>query len=128
MSRPFLIREWVKIIWTYQSRLSEELSIKRLRSFLKLTNLADCFISLGVVFHNFIPRNMRAFCHFDFVYRESTSLLFTLDLVSCSCAIICLYFFLSEVFIFAFTNNPKHYAQNKIIIHTFELDKCRTHF
>ena len=55
---------------------------KHLRYFFNLVKKVECLISLGVILHKFIPRNIRPFCHFDFVYRGSTSLLFTLDLVS----------------------------------------------
>ena len=73
---------------TYQSALSEKFSIKRLRYSLGLVELDVYLISLGVIFHNFISRNIRVFWHFHFEHRGSTILLFTLVLVSCSCAII----------------------------------------
>ena len=71
-----------------KSELSEELNMKRLKYLLNLTSFADCFISLRVVFYLLIPRNIRKFCHFDFVYRGSTSFLYAVDLASCSCVII----------------------------------------
>ena len=43
----------------------------------------------------------------------------------CNCLVIN---FESNVLMFMFPNNPLHFVQNKIIIHSFELDKFGARF
>ena len=93
---PSLKWEWVGTICTYQSGFSEECSKKQLIHCLNQAKSADWLKSLGVVFHNFIPLNIRTFWNFTLVYLGSTSLLLILDLVSCTCAITWLSIFRVE--------------------------------
>ena len=100
-------------------------SVKTFKIIFKPSQIGGLFNIAVVVFHTFIPLNIRGFWHFNFEYRGSTSLLFTNDLVSYSCVISFVINCLSNMFMFMFTTRPKHYAQSIIIIHTLEMDKFR---
>ena len=123
----FMFQEWDTTKMTYQSGLSEEISIKSFRYFFYLVKLADCLISSESVIHNFIPRNIRAFWHFDFEYRR-----ITIFFIYSGSGFMVMWYklvikFLSKVNMISFTDISKHFAYNKVIIHTFNLDKLRTH-
>ena len=70
MSRLFSLYEWSKTKWTYQSRLSEELSIKSLRCFLIQAKLADCVLLSRDTFRNLMLQNTKAFWNFSLNIKE----------------------------------------------------------